>query len=248
MLDNSLRIGHLIMAGNSIGNDQDIPNRALIALKDADLVVFEEDRPARRSLKQAKIHRSYLKFSEHFETTTLELITETLKANKTVCYMSDQGMPTIADPGRDIVKIAHQLRSRITVIPGPCSVSAALAACPFISNGYIFLGFLPRDRPSRDNLLKRNSESSLPLVMMDTPYRLEALLDSCKEIFGTQHTGVLALDITGEYENYIFDSLDKLCEIASQLNEKLNFILILSPRQNTAHSLAVRPLKKGDFR
>ena len=73
------QIGTLVMASNHIGCTDDIPNRALETLKTADLVVFEEDRPARQTLKAAGIRRDYLKFNEHHQMQTLDEVAEALK-------------------------------------------------------------------------------------------------------------------------------------------------------------------------
>ena len=89
------QIGTLVMASNHIGCTDDIPNRALETLKTADLVLFEEDRPARQTLKAAGIRRDYLKFNEHHQMQTLDEVAEALKKGRTVIYMSDQGSPAL---------------------------------------------------------------------------------------------------------------------------------------------------------
>ena len=75
--------GQLIMASNSLGNPIDTPERSLEALRSSDLLIFEEDRPARLALKTAGIHKEYVKFTEHREEATLDLLKECLRAGKT---------------------------------------------------------------------------------------------------------------------------------------------------------------------
>jgi 16S rRNA (cytidine1402-2'-O)-methyltransferase len=216
------------MAANSIGNDKDIPSRSLEALQIADVVVFEEDRQARRALKNAHIHRDYIKYTEHHEKETLQVVAEALSQGKTVCYMSDQGMPTVADPGRDLLTLAYQKKAKVSVIPGPCSISAALAACPFLINGYRFIGFTPREKAERDAALKHHVKSDVPLVILDTPYRLMPLLSSCLEIFGGDRRAILALDISGAKEEFRYETLSALTNEAAQFEDKRNFVLIIS--------------------
>ena len=146
--------GRLIMASHSIGESQDIPARSLDALRTSDLLIFEEDRGARNALKAAGIHRDYLRYSEHDETQSLETLAETLRAGKTAVYMSDQGCPGLADPGRNLVRVAVAEKAEIRTIPGPSSLTAAIAVCPFDLGEFHFGGFPPRDQEAREKKLE----------------------------------------------------------------------------------------------
>ena len=220
--------GTLFMLSNHIGHEQDIPARSLIALSTADLLVFEEDRPARLALKAAKVHREYLKFSEHIQKETLEQVHNFLKKGKTVAYMSDQGCPTLADPGRPLLQLAYQLNASIKVVPGPSSITAAMSACPFDFSSYIYAGFLPRQSDQRMAKLKQYAALGQALVILDTPYRLKALLSACKEVFPKKRQGFLALDISGENEAYFSSPLSSLeSQVSHLLQKKLNFVMIV---------------------
>lgn len=219
--------GCLIMAANSLGNPLDIPSRSLLAVKSADLVVFEEDRMARQVLKAAGIHREYSKYNEHHQTETLEDVKTTLSAGKTVVYMSDQGSPVIEDPGSAMLDIAYRCQSKVVVIPGPSSICAAISACPFATHGYLFAGFLPRETPDRLKKLRELQKLQTPLVIMDTPYRLKALLESCEEVFSKKRRILLAVDISGENEDFLLGTIEQLRHIVAAYTEKLNFVLIV---------------------
>ena len=219
--------GTLILAANSIGNPADMPLRSIEALRSADLLVFEEDRPARLALKTAGIHRHYLKLTEHCENETLQAVANALKNGQIVVYMSDQGMPALADPGSELLKIVYHMKSKLVVIPGPSSITAALAACPFVTNKFNFVGFLPRDAQSRQAFLKTLISQPGPYVILDAPYRLVPVLANCADIFGCSHPASLALDISGPLEEYLAGTLNSLLEQAKSLTEKLNFVLIL---------------------
>ena len=228
MANKSATHGHLIMAANSLGLATDIPQRSLDALRNSDVLVFEEDRPARAALKAAGIHRDYLKLNEHNSSETLEILRKALKNKKTVCYMSDQGMPNVADPGQQLNKYAQQIGCRQTVIPGPCSVTTALAAFPEPYREFHYAGFLPRDQVGREKKLKQLSELKIPVVILDAPYRRHALVDAMQEACDPIKTKVLlAIDISGEHERYIYDSIEKLKLINDKLQGKLNFVAIL---------------------
>lgn len=220
-------IGSLIMAAGSLGADEDIPARSLEALRTADLVVFEEDRIARARLKAAGIHRDYQRLTEHREEATLAAVEEALRAGKTVVYMSDQGTPVLADPGRELTAIAYQLGARVTTIPGPSSVTAALAACPFDCNRFHCAGFPPRDGLERRQFLEEVVlEARDPVVLLDTPYRLGALLDACLTVLGSTRKALLALDISGPGEAFLYGNFATLKQRATS-DEKRNFVLVI---------------------
>ena len=221
--------GRLIMAGTSLGNQLDIPQRTLEAVRLADLLIVEEDRPARYVLRTAEIHRDYLKFTEHREVETMQALGRCLAEGNTAVYLSDQGMPVLADPGNCLLKIGYANRARIEVIPGPSSLTVAIAACPFDASQFFFAGFLPRQAGAREGALKRYARFQVPIVLMDTPYRRTALLKDCAKVF-EKRQGMLAVDISGPSEHYYCESLGKLSAISQDLSKKLNFVLVISGR------------------
>lgn len=214
------------MAATHIGCLVDIPARSLNWLKNADLLIFEEDRPAKQVLKAAKVQRDYLKFNEHYQKETLEKLKECLQKQGIALYMSDQGTPNLADPGKALLNIAYQLNAQVVVIPGPSSITAAIAACPFDLSQFSFAGFLPRIPAEREQRLSELRQRREALVIMDTPYRLKALLAACKAVFPNNHRAFLAIDITGENEEYIAGSFTALQKKAENVT-KLNFVLIV---------------------
>ena len=221
------------MASNHIGRPEDIPQRALIALKEADLVIFEEDKPARQTLKAAGIHREYLKFNEHHQQESLDDARAALKTGKTVIYMSDQGSPALADPGRFLNKVAYEAGAKILVIPGPSSVTAALSAAPFDTNRFRYIGFPPREPDRREAFFTKEISSGDCLVLMDTPYRLKALTES----LGKSHPAgkaLIAIDITGEREQYLYGTFKSLVSKVPQ--DKLNFVMVIEGREKSSEN------------
>ncbi len=217
--------GSLIMASTHIGNLEDTPLRTLHALRECELLIFEEDRPARLLLKQAGLQKNYLKYNEHQAQDTLDKLRDHLRAGKSAVYVSDQGCPSLADPGRKIVELAHAIQAPIKVIPGPSSVTSAIAACPFPMEQFLFQGFLSPESAERDWQLLNLKETKTPIVILDTPYRLDKLLESCIHTFTESRKAFLALDISGENEMYLVGSFSKLLEKVR--GRKLNFVLII---------------------
>lgn len=217
------------MAANSLGLPDDIPARSLEAVRTADLLIFEEDKPARLVLKTAGVHREYLKYNEQSQRNILDTVREELMNDKTVLYMSDQGCPTLEDPGYEIARTARKANAKIKVIPGPSSLTAALSACPFSNKNFEFLGFPPREESKRQSFFKKMSGKKSLQIFMDTPYRLKRVLETCIEVFPEGAKGYIALDISGEDENYLTGNFKALYEEVCELDKKLNFIMIINP-------------------
>ena len=216
--------GTLVMASNHIGNTLDIPRRSLKILKTADLVVFEEDKPARSTLKAAGIQKEYLKFNEHHQREALDEVVNSLKKGLTVVYMSDQGSPALADPGRHLNKIAFEVGAKIQVIPGPSSVTAALSATPFDTARFRYIGFPPREPELRKKFFQNEISLGDPLVALDTPYRLHTLINELAELQPNKRA-LVAIDISGMNESFLFGSFKHLKTLICK--EKLNFVLVI---------------------
>lgn len=221
--------GHLILAANTLGTLDQLPEITCEQLRKADLVIFEEDRPARQTLKRAGIHRDYLKYNEHKPAGTLAELTATLQQGATAIYMSDQGMPNIADPGRELLAAAYRLGAQVTVIPGACSVTAALAACPVLSGQYLFYGFLPRETGPRREEIGRLLTLAYPAVILETPYRYRPLIADLAATAPKSTRVLLAVDIAGPGQGFHWLTVGELEDHAERVHKKLNFVLVLCP-------------------
>ncbi len=219
-------LGTLHMAANNIGIEKDTPVRALEALKESALLIFEEAKGARKALKQAHIKKNFALFNEHNQQDILELAKEHLQQGSDVCYMSDQGSPTLCDPGQGLTEMAFQIKAPIKVIPGPSSVTAAMSACPFPINDFFFTGLLPRKPEEKEKKIKHYLKLKTCLIILDTPYRRKQTLETFANLMGAKTKAFLALDISGENESYFLGTFKSLMEQTKDLG-KLNFILII---------------------
>jgi 16S rRNA (cytidine1402-2'-O)-methyltransferase len=193
-------------------------------MQNADVVVFEEDRGARSALKRAGITRDYLKWNEHQDKGTWEEITKAFSQNSTVLYMPDQGMPGSADPGAKLSAYAHTNQIPIRVLPGPTSIAAALAAFPHKVRHYFFAGFPPREQRSRKKFLQFCNKLGSHCVLMDTPYRLQNLLEEVKAVYGGKSKGLLAMDLETTEEEFVYATINE--HLSKEYGKRL-FVLVL---------------------
>jgi 16S rRNA (cytidine1402-2'-O)-methyltransferase len=116
-------------------------------------------------------------------------------------------------------------------IPGPSSLTAALSICDFDLSQFIFVGFLPPKANLRQIELERLRASGKPLVMMDTPYRLSALLRDVAQVFGSGVYINLACDLTLPSEHIYRDTVNHI--LVKTNIKKAEFILMIN---STTHN------------
>lgn len=191
-------------------------------------MVFEEDKRARQFLKAAQVQRQWMRYTEQREAFTLEELERELRAGHDALYMSDQGTPGLADPGRDLVKVAYRIGATVRCVPGPSSLTAAISVCPFDCKRFEFAGFAPRDTEEREAFIRSRLNHAWPVAMFETPYRMRVFFESLGNILqGTTRKVFVALDISGPQENFIVGTMDEIGKKIKALTETMNFVVII---------------------
>jgi 16S rRNA (cytidine1402-2'-O)-methyltransferase len=193
----NLKSGNLYIVATPIGNPQDITLRAIEMLRLANAVVCEELRLGTTLLKKLNIvDKEILTLNEHNEDEQTGELMIRLHTGQSLALISDCGTPTFADPGARLIEEAIQQRVPVIPVPGPSSLMSALSVSPVPLKEFIFAGFLPRKDPERISKLKNLQGIHMPLVLMDTPYRLGKLLQEVENVFGKNRQVTLAVDLT----------------------------------------------------
>ncbi|MDY6873471.1 MAG: 16S rRNA (cytidine(1402)-2'-O)-methyltransferase [Chloroflexota bacterium] len=217
--------GKLYIVATPIGNPKDITLRALDVLKSVDAVICEEYRQGSRLLHKLGVENELIPLNEHNEAQEARNIRGRLARGERLAIISDAGTPVFADPGQRLLQLLNQSGIPISPLPGPSSLMAALSLCDFSIERFIFAGFPPRKTERRENFLAGYKSERVPLVLMDTPYRLTKLLEEVKSIFGKDQQILLACDLTLKKEAIFRGSVGQvLPKVAGQKRE---FILIL---------------------
>lgn len=218
--------GVLNIVATPIGNSGDITLRAIEVLKGVDAVVCEEIKPGSTLLKKLGIdNKELVLLNEHNEQETAADLLMRLLNGENLALVSDCGTPVFSDPGAYLIQIASSSGVVITPIPGASSLMAALSVMDFKMGQYYFAGFLTREPELRRKELARLRGFKTPIVLMDTPYRLKALLEDVSKVFGKQVYVTVALDLTLPSETILRgNATDVLRTVGSRKGE---FILIV---------------------
>lgn len=220
----------LYIVATPIGNPRDITLRAVDVLQEVDAVICEDYRHGERRLKKIGITgKTLIELNEHNEKSMAPEIVQKLLLGQAFALISDDGTPVFADPGAGLIDQSYQSGIRVIPIPGPSSLMAALSLLDFKLSQFIFAGFLPQKTREREISLQELKSYQMPVVLMDTPYRLGKLLSEVRTTFGAKQQVTLACDLTLRTEA-IFRG--NVASVQKQIgSRKAEFILILHSKK-----------------
>ncbi len=188
--------------GTPIGNLEDITLRAIRILKEVDLIAAEDTRRTGKLLQHLQIKTPQISYHEHNqEYRTNELITRLCQGIE-IALVTDAGMPSISDPGLQVVQaaIAHQIP--VIPIPGGTAVISALAASGMSTDRFIFEGFLPAKESDRQERLELLRSETKTVVLYEAPHRILRTLKDLATVVGMEREIVLARELTKVHEEF----------------------------------------------
>jgi 16S rRNA (cytidine1402-2'-O)-methyltransferase len=195
-------MGILSIVATPIGNLEDITLRALRTLKECDVIYAEDTRVISKLLSRYEIQKPLQRLDAATETKKADEVIARLQEGERVVFVSDAGTPGISDPGtRLVAKVRAQLPSAtIEAIPGASALTVALSISGIDTAMFTFLGFLPHKK-GRQTALKGIAASEIPVVLYESPHRIEKLLEELKAIEVTQV--VIARELTKVHEEIV---------------------------------------------
>ena len=211
-----------------IGNPVDITLHAINILKEVDALICEEYRNGSRLLKKLGIdQKEIITLNEHNEDDKIEQILLRLAQGQSLALVSDCGTPLFSDPGHNLVSMVSTAGFKVVPVPGVSSLTAAISVTPIHMKQFLFAGFLPRVPKERTDELRRlkSQKAGAPIILMDTPYRLSALLKDICSIFGKGQMITLACNLTMQNEKILTGPCSEVLQIIG--SEKAEFMLIL---------------------
>ena len=168
---------------------QDISIRAIRHLNEVDLIAAEDTRKTGKLLKHYNISSKLISFHEYNKWQRIAQILERL-AMGDVALVSDAGVPTISDPGSELVKAVIEAGFKVIPIPGPSAVTAALSVSGFRASSFVFVGFLPRARSQRKKFLQTITTEKRTLIVFEAPHRMRSTIEDINEAFGNRRISV----------------------------------------------------------
>ena len=186
-----------------------IPAYVLDALKDCRVLFVENERTARRFIKQLDksiVIDDFQWFPIHkAEEEQLQAFRACLAREEHIGIISEAGCPGVADPGQILVAAAQALGATVRPLVGPSSILLALMASGMNGQQFEFTGYLPVDTSARNKKIRELEAHSARFrstkIFIETPYRNNQLLESLLENCSPKTSLCVAVDITGKQES-----------------------------------------------
>lgn len=191
--------GLLTVLATPIGNLEDVSRRAERALRECEAVVAEDTRRTRILLRSLGIDRPVLSLPAFDEERRVPVLLARLEAGQRLTLCTDAGTPAVSDPGSRLVAAAHQAGVRVTVVPGPSAVTAAVSASGLGGGGFVFLGFPPRSPGRLRRTVAAALELGVPVVLFEAANRLARTLELIEPLAASR-TVVVARELTKVHE------------------------------------------------
>ena len=204
--------GTLYLIPNALGPgdlEQVIPAPVRAITAGLDSFIAENAKTARAFLKTVATTHPLQTVLQQIEIRELNVNTRTdelpsllapLLAGKNVGLLSEAGVPAVADPGADLVRLAHAKDITVRPLVGPSSLLLALMASGLNGQSFAFHGYLPTDTDARAarirQLEQRSRQEKQTQILIETPYRNDAMLQALATNCSSQTLICVATDLT----------------------------------------------------
>ena len=220
--------GTLYLVPTPIGNLDDMTFRAVKVLTEADLIAAEDTRHTQQLLNHFDIHTPEISFHEHNTEQRIPELIGKLKAGITIAQCSDAGLPSISDPGKELVAAAVKEGIPVVPLPGANAGLTALIASGLVPQPFYFYGFLERKHQQQVQELEQLRNRSETMIFYEAPHRLKKTLKVMAEVFGDDRQAVLARELTKRYEEFSRGSLAEIIAFYDEHQPRGEYVVLVA--------------------
>lgn len=231
------KTGKLYLVPTPIGNLQDMTYRSVEILKAVDFICAEDTRNTSFLLKHFEIATKQISFHEHNAYEKIPDLLDLLLAGKNLAQVSDAGLPSISDPGHDLVLAAIKEDIPVIALPGASAGITALIASGLAPQPHIFYGFLPRKKGQQLEFFQQKLAYPETQIFYESPYRLVDTLTNMRSVYGDRQV-VLVRELTKIYEEYQRGSISDLLAYLADNPAKGECLLVVAGSSGQEESLA----------
>ena len=200
--------GKLYLIPTTLGDNEPLevlPYSVRLVIEELDHFIVENQKTARRFIKRivpkksqpSLVLKSIDKYAEELEINTYLDVCE---QGVSIGLLSEAGVPAIADPGAEVVKLAHEKGIQVVPLVGPSSIVLAMMASGMNGQSFTFNGYLPIDSGERKRTIKQLEKLSFDKnqsqIFIETPYRNGKMLDDLRSALAPQTRLCIAADLT----------------------------------------------------
>ena len=230
--------GTLYLCATPIGNLEDMTYRGVRVLSEVALIAAEDTRHTRKLLSHFDIHTRLISYHEHNKIERGPEIVEKLLAGQDVAIVSDAGLPGISDPGSDLVALAIEAGITVVPLPGANAALSALVCSGLDTSLFTFIGFLPKQKKKRRELIASLVASPYTLIFYESPHQIKKTLAELSQALG-ERQAVAARELTKKFEEFIRGTLGSLAKHFSECDPRGEFTLLVAGQSEQKVDLAV---------
>jgi 16S rRNA (cytidine1402-2'-O)-methyltransferase len=219
--------GTLYLCATPIGNLGDMTFRAVETLRTVALIAAEDTRHSRKLTSHFDIHVPLTSYHEHNKRTKGPELLEKLLSGQDVALISDAGLPGISDPGEALVQLAIEAGIRVIPIPGANAALTALIASGLPTDGFVFIGFLPKLSTARKTRLRTVRDNPLTLLFYESPHQLLKTLLDIQTVLGDRQA-VVGRELTKLHEDFQRGPISRLRQWFLQNKPRGEFTLVVA--------------------
>ena len=217
------------MVPTPLGNLEDMPPRALRALRESRLILCEDTRRTRALLSHFGVHAPVERYDDH-DPRGVEASLEKLRAGQDLALVSDSGTPVLSDPGLNLVSRARREGLPVTSLPGPFAAAAAVAGSGLPGDSFVFLGFLPRSASRRARALREAAALDKTIAVYESPQRIVDLVRTAIDVLGPSTAAAAVRELSKKFEEWTVGSLSEVKAKLEASGKPLGeFVLVLRP-------------------
>jgi 16S rRNA (cytidine1402-2'-O)-methyltransferase len=195
-------MGKLFLVGTPIGNLGDFSPRAAEVLASTDLIAAEDTRVTAKLLHAFNIKTPMISYHAHNHKTSGEAILARIQAGENVALVTDAGMPSISDPGEELVRACRASGVAVESVPGPVAFATALALSGMPSGRFTFEGFLSVAKNSREAHLESLKGETRTMLFYEAPHKMPQTLRDFARCFGDRPLAIVR-ELTKIHEEVI---------------------------------------------
>jgi len=204
--------GKLYLIPTTLGDNEPLevlPLSVKKIIEELDCFIVENEKTARKFIKRITPRKSQpsltiLMLDKYADQLEVRSYLDVCETGVSVGLLSEAGVPAIADPGAEIVKLAHEKGIRVIPLVGPSSIILAMMASGFNGQNFTFNGYLPIDTSERKKAIKSleklSKEKNQSQIFIETPYRNEKMFTDLKSTLTPTAQLCIACNITLEDE------------------------------------------------
>ena len=220
--------GSLYLVPTPIGNLQDMTFRAIQTLKEVDVIASEDTRNTGLLLKHFEIDTKQTSFHEHNAHDKIPVLLDWLKSGQSIAQVSDAGLPSISDPGHDLVRAAIEENIPVISLPGASAGITALIASGLAPQPHIFYGFLPRKAGQQKEFFQEKRAYPETQIFYESPYRVVKTLQQFAEVFGEDRQVSCCREISKIHEESVRGTLAEVIAHFEEVEPRGEFVIVLA--------------------